>query len=112
MLVDTLRDATVIPTAAVQRGKPGTFVYVVKADNTVTVRPLKLGPTQGEVVAVACGIKPGENVVSTARTSCAKARAVEIADRLHVPTRPALRKGDGGRRTRGPDGDGTAPKSE
>lgn len=62
--VDTLHDATVMPTAAVQRGSIGTFAYVIKNDNTVTVRPLKLGPTQGDNVAVTEGMEPGEVVVT------------------------------------------------
>ena len=49
MLVQTLPDATLIPSAAIQRGAPGTFVYVVKDDSTVAVTPIKLGPAQGEV---------------------------------------------------------------
>src|SRR6266542_7117308 len=39
LLIDTLRQVVVVPTAAVQRGPNGTFVYVVKPDETVTVRP-------------------------------------------------------------------------
>src|SRR4029450_10296724 len=39
LLIDTLKQVVVIPTGAVQRGPNGTFVYVVKDDNTVTVRP-------------------------------------------------------------------------
>jgi multidrug efflux system membrane fusion protein len=63
LLVDTLKGATVIPTAAVQRGAPGTYVYLVKPDNTVTVRPVKLGPMEGERVAILSGIERGDNVV-------------------------------------------------
>jgi membrane fusion protein, multidrug efflux system len=63
LLADTLRDATVIPTAAVQRGSPGTFVFVVKDDQTVSVRPIKLGASQGEQVAVTSGLQPGERIV-------------------------------------------------
>ncbi len=63
LLVDSLHDATVMPTAAIQRGAPGTFVYVVKADDTVTVRPVKLGPVSGSDVAVLSGLEPGEQVV-------------------------------------------------
>jgi len=61
--VRTLAGATVIPTGAVQRGTPGTFVYVVKEDNTVALRVLKLGPADGERVAVLDGLKPGDRVV-------------------------------------------------
>ncbi len=63
MRVDTVRGATVIPNAAIQRGTPGTFVYVVKDDKTVTVRPVKLGPAEGDRVAVENGLVPGEQIV-------------------------------------------------
>lgn len=63
LLVDVLTNATVIPSAAVQRGAQGTFVYVVQPDRTVSVRPVKLGPAQGERVAVTEGVAPGEALV-------------------------------------------------
>jgi membrane fusion protein, multidrug efflux system len=63
LLVDTLRGVTVMPTAAVQRGAPGTFVYLVNADQTVTVRPVTLGPSHGDMVAIDKGLSPGERVV-------------------------------------------------
>ena len=63
MLVDVKRDATLVPGAAIQRGTPGTFVYVVKPDNTVTVRVVKLGPAQGDNVSIEAGLAPGEQVV-------------------------------------------------
>ncbi|HZS81292.1 MAG TPA: MdtA/MuxA family multidrug efflux RND transporter periplasmic adaptor subunit [Stellaceae bacterium] len=63
LLVDTLQDSILVPTAAIQRGAPGTFVYVVKDDSTVAVRPVKLGPADGEKVAVVSGLAPGEKVV-------------------------------------------------
>jgi len=64
MLVDVDRGAIVIPTSAVERGQPGTFVYVVKTDNTVTARPVTLGPSEGELVAVTDGLEAGERVVT------------------------------------------------
>ena len=51
MLLEVRRDATLVPAAAVQRGTQGSFVYVVKDDNSVTVRPIKPGPIEGETVA-------------------------------------------------------------
>ncbi len=63
LLVDTLHDATLIPTSAVQRGAPGTFVYVVKPDRTVAVQPIKLGPGDSRRVAVTSGLAPGDQVV-------------------------------------------------
>jgi multidrug efflux system membrane fusion protein len=63
LLVDTLKDVVIAPTAAIQRGAPGTFVYLVKPDNTVTVKVVKLGPTQGENVAITDGLAEGDKVV-------------------------------------------------
>ena len=63
LLVDVLRDATVVPTSAIQRGAPGTFVYVITTDNTVAVRPVTLGPSSGERVAVQSGLTEGDRVV-------------------------------------------------
>ena len=61
--VQNLRDATVIPSAAVQRASFGTFVYVVKPDNTVTIRRITLGPVEENKVAVTEGLTVGEQVV-------------------------------------------------
>jgi multidrug efflux system membrane fusion protein len=61
--VQSVRDATVIPAAAVQRASFGTFAYVVKPDNTVTIRRITLGPTEGNKVAVSEGLTVGEQVV-------------------------------------------------
>jgi multidrug efflux system membrane fusion protein len=63
LLVKTLHDITVTPTAAIQRGAPGTFVYVVNADNTVSVRPVTLGPSDGPTAQVTSGLSVGERVV-------------------------------------------------
>src|SRR6185312_5718778 len=63
LLLDTMHDKSVIPTAAVQRGAPGTFVYLVKPDDTVAVQPVKLGPSSGERVALTDGLRPGQIVV-------------------------------------------------
>jgi membrane fusion protein, multidrug efflux system len=63
LLVDTLKAATIMPAAAVQRGAPGTFVYVVKPDNTVAVQKIALGPGDADRVSVSDGLKPGDRVV-------------------------------------------------
>ena len=63
LLLDTHKDVTTMPTAGVQRGVPGTFVYLVNADNTVSVRKVVLGVTQGERVEVASGLVPGDRIV-------------------------------------------------
>jgi multidrug efflux system membrane fusion protein len=76
--VDTLLDATVMSSAAVQRGSIGTFAYVVKNDKTVTVRMLKLGPAEGDNVVVMEGLVPGESVVTVGGDKLREGTKVEI----------------------------------
>ena len=64
LLVDTLRGADLIPNAAVQRGAPGTFVYVVKPDETVAAQPVTLGPGDDKRIVVTKGLEPGQLVVT------------------------------------------------
>jgi multidrug efflux system membrane fusion protein len=61
--VQTIRDATVIPSAAVQRASFGTFVYVVDDNNTVGIRKIELGPAEGDSVSIASGLAANERVV-------------------------------------------------
>jgi multidrug efflux system membrane fusion protein len=63
LLLDTHKDVTTISTAGIQRGVPGTFVYLVNADSTVSVRPVKLGVTDGNRVEVVSGLTPGDRIV-------------------------------------------------
>ena len=63
LLIDTKRGTVLIPTAAVQRSPNGTYIYVVKAGNTVEVREITLGPAAGDEASVASGLAPGETVV-------------------------------------------------
>jgi len=64
LLLDTKKNAVVIPAAAIQRGVQGTFVFVVGQDNTVQVRPIKTGTTNADQIAVDQGLQPGEQVVT------------------------------------------------
>jgi multidrug efflux system membrane fusion protein len=63
LLVDTVKDATVVPVAAIQRGQPGTYVYLVKADDTVAIKVVTLGVTDGEKVQITSGLEVGDEVV-------------------------------------------------
>jgi multidrug efflux system membrane fusion protein len=63
LLVETMKGATLVPSAAVQRGAPGTFVYVVDGERVVHLQPVKLGPTDGERVAILSGATVGAQVV-------------------------------------------------
>jgi membrane fusion protein, multidrug efflux system len=63
LLLDTHKDVTTMSTAGIQRGAPGTFVYLVNADSTVSVRPVKLGVTEGDHVEILSGLAPGDRIV-------------------------------------------------
>ena len=98
LLVNTLQGATLIPQAAVQRGAPGTYVYVVNADSTVNVRKITLGAGDATNIAVTQGVKPEEVVV------------IDGADRLKDGAKVLLRQGAGAKAPQGP-GPGTAQGS-
>jgi len=76
--IDVLHDALIAPTSAIQRGAPGTFVYLVRPDRTVMIQPVTLGPTSGDRVAVQSGLSVGDKVVT------------DGADRLRNGTKVAL----------------------
>lgn len=63
LLVDTRQDVVTVPVAAVQHGAPGAFVYLVGAGDTVAVKPIKTGPSDGGMVAIEDGLQPGDRVV-------------------------------------------------
>src|SRR5262249_23158767 len=64
LLVDTKRDAVVVPSAAVQRGPNSTFVYVVQPDDKVELRTVVTGETEAAMTAIVTGLVPGEIVVT------------------------------------------------
>ncbi|HKN09497.1 MAG TPA: multidrug transporter subunit MdtA, partial [Pseudomonadota bacterium] len=63
LLVDTLRNTVLVPSAAVQSNTLGTFVYVVKQNHTVDARKAVIAGTQGETTAIASGVQSGDLVV-------------------------------------------------
>jgi len=63
LLVDTHAGVTTMSTAGIQRGVPGTFVYLVNPDSTVSVRKVALGVTDGDRVEVKSGLNPGDRIV-------------------------------------------------
>ena len=64
LLVDTLRGVVIVPTAAVQRGPQGSFIYVVKSDSTVELRNVEVLGTDGDDTALSKGLTGGETVVT------------------------------------------------
>jgi multidrug efflux system membrane fusion protein len=64
LLVEIQHNQILIPTVAIQRGQQGTFVYVVKPDSTVEVRPVQVGVTEGNESSILHGVQAGETVVT------------------------------------------------
>ena len=62
--VDIMHDQSLVPIAAIQHGAPGTFVYLVKPDNTVTAQPVTLGPSEAQRIAVVTGLELGQLIVT------------------------------------------------
>jgi len=64
LVLSTLQNQVVVPGAAVQNGPSSNFVYIVNPDHTVSMRTVTTGPTDGNDIAIAKGLTPGETVVT------------------------------------------------
>jgi multidrug efflux system membrane fusion protein len=91
LLVDIVRGIIVIPAPAVQRGPQGTFVYVIKPDRTVTVRPIAVGEIQGGEASIKTGLSPGDLVVVDGADKLREGTPVELRGQDSGPTRGAER---------------------
>jgi multidrug efflux system membrane fusion protein len=80
LLVEVRHDSVIVPSSAIQRGPQGIFVYVVKADRSVTVRPVTLGVTEGGDTSVDAGLAPGELVVSDGAERLHEGSLVEVKE--------------------------------
>jgi membrane fusion protein, multidrug efflux system len=102
LLLDVQKNAVIAPGAAVQRGKDGTYVFVVKADQTVEVRPVVVGAATGGKTAIASGLADGEQVVTDGVDKLRAGSAVKM--------RPPEAAPQGGEGTTAPVGrEGTGP---
>src|SRR5262249_50938058 len=110
LAAETRNGATLVPSAAVLRGAPGTFVYRVKDDQSVTVAPVTLGPVQGETTAIDSGVAPGDMVVVDGTDKLREGAKVELisAEARNTPA-PAPDKGNG-RRSDAGDGSRSGKK--
>jgi multidrug efflux system membrane fusion protein len=64
LLLETRKNSTVVPTAAILRGPQGAFVYAVKPDKTVEARSITISLTQGNTTLITAGLNPGDVVVT------------------------------------------------
>jgi multidrug efflux system membrane fusion protein len=79
--LDMLRDVVTVPSSAIQRGSQGLFVYIVQANRTVALRPVTLGPVDGQRLAIADGVSPGELVVVDGIDRLREGAAVDLIER-------------------------------
>ena len=78
VLLDSIQNAVLVPSESLQVGNNGPFVFVIKNDKTVALRPVKPGQRQGDAMVIAEGLKPGETVVVTGQLTLAPGTAVSI----------------------------------
>jgi multidrug efflux system membrane fusion protein len=112
LLVDTLRNVVVVPTAAVQRGPNGAFVYVVQPDETVSVRQVKVAQQSENQAVIAEGLQGSESVVTTGFTQLADKRKVKVASADGAANPPVKDTPRGGSRKRGRTSEAAPEKSQ
>jgi multidrug efflux system membrane fusion protein len=103
LLLDTHKDVTTISTAGIQRGVPGTFVYLVNADSTVSVRPIQLGVTDGDRVEVRSGLTPGERIVIDGADKLRDGAKINVRSET-VPSQPSDADKSGAKKRRSESG--------
>jgi multidrug efflux system membrane fusion protein len=79
LLVDTLHDAVLVPTAAVQNGAPGYYVYLVNADQSVSVHKVTPGPSDGKNTVIQSGLAAGQTVVTDGMDRLTDGAKIKIA---------------------------------
>jgi membrane fusion protein, multidrug efflux system len=94
LLLEIRKDSTTIPAAAIQRGPQGTYVFTVKSDNTVDVRPVTVSFTQNNISVIASGLSPSEVVVTDGQDKLQQGSKIET--RAPSGSRPAQAAGSNG----------------
>ena len=94
LLVDTLKEAIVVPTASVQRGPNGTFVFLVQNGDTVTVRAVTISQQDEKQTVISSGLQAGERVVTTGFTRLADGGKIVISNRENADNPPSPQPAD------------------
>jgi len=79
LLVDTLQNAVLVPTPAVQSGAPGDYVYLVGSDQTVSVHKITQGPSDGKNTVILSGLTAGQQVVTDGMDRLSDGAKIKIA---------------------------------
>lgn len=122
LLLETQKNVTVVPSAAVQRGPQGNYLYVMKPDKTVEVRNVNIPVTQGNLSEIASGVSPNELVVTDGQDKLQQGSHVEPhtqgsgtqnaegsspdQNAGNMPQNPGPSQGHGGRRGNARSNDG------
>jgi len=77
LLLETRKNSTVVPTAAILRGPQGTFVYAVNPDKTVQDRVVAVSLTQGDTTVITSGVNPGDTVVTDGQDKLQRGSRIE-----------------------------------
>jgi multidrug efflux system membrane fusion protein len=104
LVLDVIRNAVVVPVTAVRQGSNGDFVYVLREDRTVAVRPVQRGVATHEVVSIRQGLAVGERVVTEGGDRLRDGARVQLADE-----RPASGAAGGRRGASAAEGGGSGP---
>jgi multidrug efflux system membrane fusion protein len=115
LLINTLKDVVVVPTAAVQRGPRGTFVYVVQPENKVAVRQVSVSQQDESQAVLDQGLHPGERVVTTGFARLTNGAEVTVTNAEQMPApgveanppQSERRRGRGQRREQRSDAEAT-----
>jgi multidrug efflux system membrane fusion protein len=77
LLLETRKNSTVVPTAAILRGPQGTFVYAVNSDKTVQDKVVTVSLTQGDTTVITAGLNPGDTVVTDGQDKLQRGSRIE-----------------------------------
>jgi membrane fusion protein, multidrug efflux system len=100
LLLETHNGSTVVPSVAIQNGPQGSYVFVVKLDKTVEVRPVTVSFTQNNVASIASGVTPGDTVV------------IDGQDKLQAGSKVDPHAGGGGGNRNAQSGSGQASSGQ
>ncbi|HXW93999.1 MAG TPA: MdtA/MuxA family multidrug efflux RND transporter periplasmic adaptor subunit [Terriglobales bacterium] len=92
LLLEVRKNSTVIPAAAIQRGPQGTYVFVVKPDHTVDIRPVTVAFTQDNLSNIVAGLTPNEVVVTDGQDKLQQGSQIEV----RTPAAPVNRAQEAG----------------
>ncbi|MEO5348432.1 MAG: MdtA/MuxA family multidrug efflux RND transporter periplasmic adaptor subunit [Magnetococcus sp. YQC-3] len=116
VILETRPSALLLPSAAVQRGRKGTYVYRVQEDQTVQSQPVKIGPVQGELTAIEEGVQAGDKVVVEGVDKLKDGAKIEEVTRESPEEKGPKEKGSGAKEGRKkqdrPAGQGAGEKKE